>query len=386
MPRHLKIGLLLDSSLDLEDGVQQYVMSVGEWLRSRGHDVHYLVGQTEKRQLPNIHSLSRNFVVKFNGNRINLPLWGQGSKIRALFRQPPFDVMYVQAPFHPLMAQQVILSAPRQTVIVGSFNILPHSKFVAYANKALRLLLRPSLKRIDKMLAVSPAAARYEEWAFGLPATVSPNVFNYTIFHDAQPLPKYEDGVPVILFLGRLVPRKGCHVLLAAVAELKRREKSLKFRVVICGKGPLLAKLQAYARENSLEDTVEFVGFVSDEDKPRYYVSSTITVFPSSGGESFGIVLLEGMAGGKSVVLAGNNPGYRSVMEPQPSLLFDPHDVSALAERLRSLLVDDAQRQQYAAWGASYTKQFDVNVIGRQLEASFMELHEKKSQHLSENK
>src|SRR4051812_17328543 len=92
----LKIGLVLDTSLDLEDGVQQYVMTMGEWLRSQGHDVHYLVGQTEQRQLLNIHSLSRNIVVKFNGNQINLPLSASRKQIRTVVQQEQFDVLYVQ--------------------------------------------------------------------------------------------------------------------------------------------------------------------------------------------------------------------------------------------------------------------------------------------------
>lgn len=42
----MRAGLVLDDTLDTQDGVQQYVLTTGSWLRDQGHDVHYLVGQT----------------------------------------------------------------------------------------------------------------------------------------------------------------------------------------------------------------------------------------------------------------------------------------------------------------------------------------------------
>jgi phosphatidylinositol alpha-mannosyltransferase len=155
--------------------------------------------------------------------------------------------------------------------------------------------------------------------------------------------------------------------LLEAVAELKNQTGLPKFRVLVCGKGPLEPQLRRFTGQHGLSEVVEFVGFVSEADKPRYYASADIAVFPSSGGESFGIVLLEAMAGGRAVVLAGDNPGYRSVMAPRPDLLFDPRDPRALAAKLASYLSDRQQRQQMQIWEADYAKQFDVNVVGAKL-------------------
>lgn len=372
--KNLKIGLLLDTTLDLEDGVQQYVMTMGEWLRGQGHDVHYLVGQTEHRQLPNIHSLSRNVVVRFNGNRINLPIMASRRKIRSLIQHEQFDVLYVQSPYHPFMAQRALLSASPKTVKVGSFNILPYSGFVKAANKLLGFWLRPSLKQLDQMLAVSPAAAQFEESVFGLPAEVSPNVFSYDVFHNAAPFDMYQDDVLTIMFLGRLVPRKGCLVLLKAVRILAQQSDVPPFRVIICGKGPLEAELKRYVTDNGLDGIIEFMGFVSDLDKPRYYASADLTVFPSSGGESFGIVLLEAMANGRTAVLAGDNPGYRSVMTPNPDLLFDPHDSAALAAKMKLFLKDSEKRRGYSVWGGKYSRQFDVPLVGQKLVALFERL------------
>jgi phosphatidylinositol alpha-mannosyltransferase len=374
-----KIGIVLDTSLDPADGVQQYVIAMGEWLRAQGQEVHYLAGETTDRQLPNIHSLARNVNVVFNGNRVSIPLPTSRRKLQRFITESPFDVLYVQTPHHPLMSQRLICAASARTAIVGTFHILPYTLLARVANKLLGYWLRPSLRRFDKMLAVSPAAARFEKWSFGLDAEVLPNVIDFNRFHDAVPFERYADNVPTILFLGRLVPRKGCLTLLQAAKILREADEVPTFRIVICGKGPLEASLRRYATDNKLDDYIEFTGFVTEADKPRYYASADISVFPSSAGESFGIVLLEAMASGRAVVLAGDNPGYASVMEPRPELLFAATEPAVLARKIKTLLDDQAQRAELAAWGESYTRSFDVNVVGQKLLTLFENLYTSKN-------
>lgn len=361
-----KIGFVLDTSLDPNDGVQQYVLSVAEWLSGQGHEVHYLVGQTEQRQLPNIHSLCRNITVTFNGNKTTIPVWASRKKLRAFLNSQQFDVLHLQTPHHPFMAQHIVLEADASTAIIGTFHILPYGNLAKFANKILGYFLRPSLKRFDTMLAVSSSAAVFEKWSFGIDAHVLPDVFDYHRYRLAEPFERYQDDILTILFLGRLVQRKGCLHLLQAIALLDR-EALPKFRVIICGKGELQAELQAFVVRHSLEDIVEFAGFVTEEDKPRYYASADLSIFPSTGGESFGIVLLEAMASGKAAVLAGDNPGYATVMEPRSDLLFDPKDTELLAGHITEYLTDAAKRRSTAEWGKSYTAAFDVNVVAPQL-------------------
>ena len=64
----LKIGLVLDDSLDKPDGVQQYVLILGKWLSSQGHDVHYLVGETKRTDLPKF----ARFKPTFRGSSLRL--------------------------------------------------------------------------------------------------------------------------------------------------------------------------------------------------------------------------------------------------------------------------------------------------------------------------
>jgi phosphatidylinositol alpha-mannosyltransferase len=362
----LKIGFVFDDSLDKSDGVQQYILALGEWMRAEGHDVHYLVGQTTRTDIQGIHSLSRNLNVIFNGNRLSVPLPTSKTKLKKFINDQNFDVLHVQMPFSPFLAGRLISAADvSKTVIIGTFHILSYGQLVTLSTKLLEIWSRRTLKRFNEIVSVSSVAASFAKQTFRIDSTVLPNVIDYQRFASAAPMHKYDDKLN-ILFLGRLVHRKGCQVLLEAINLIKDDTTLPEFRVLICGKGPLANKLQRYSISHGLGSIVEFVGYVSEDDKAGYYKSSDIAVFPSRGGESFGIVLLEAMASG-SAVMAGDNPGYRSVMEDKPELIFDPNDTHSLAEKLRNYLLDDNLRQQVAWWGQDYSINFDIPKVGWQL-------------------
>lgn len=379
----LRVGFVLDDGLDNPDGVQQYILAIGSWLAEQGHEVHYLVGETKRTDIPRAHSMSRNVKVRFNGNSLSIPLPTSRRKLRRFLQREQFDVLHVQVPYSPFMGHRVIMAAAARTAVIGTFHIAPSNRFVTVGNRILGSWLHFSLKRFDAMLSVSEAAADFAAGTFKVDSEISPNVIDYDRFHHAKPLKKYRDEKQLtVLFLGRLVPRKGCMHLLQAVAALIGRDAQHvpAFRVIICGTGPLEHHLKHFVAEHRLDDIVEFVGFVSEEDKPRYYASADVAVFPSNGGESFGIVLLEAMASGKSAIIAGDNSGYRSVLVSRPELLVDPYDIQALSKRLGQYLQDAELREEISRWGANFTKGFDLGTVGQQLLRVYGEaLHKRRS-------
>jgi phosphatidylinositol alpha-mannosyltransferase len=365
----MKIGFVFDDSLDKPDGVQQYILALGGWFRAQGHEVHFLVGETKRTDLENLHSLSRNMHVRFNGNRMSIPLPADKHAIRQLLQQEQFDVLHVQMPYSPFLAAKIIKAAPSKTAVVGTFHIMPQSGVVRLATYGLGMWLRSTLKRFDSVFAVSDAARDFAGKVFKLKeVSVLPNVVDVRRFADAETFAQYDDRMPTIMFLGRLVPRKGCMTLLEAAKILADRE--INFRVVVCGKGELLPELRAYVNVNNLDKYVEFTGFVEETDKPRFVKSADVMVFPSTGGESFGIVLIEAMAAAKPVVLAGDNDGYRSVLQ-RSEQLFRPGDAAELADKLVLFLQDKGTREQAVAWQTGHVQQFDVQAVGAQLLSTY---------------
>jgi len=376
--RSLKVAFVLDDSLDKTDGVQQYVLALGRWLHKEGHEVHYLVGDSRRTDIPNIHSLSKNMHVRFNGNRMSMPLPTRKSAIRQLLQREQFDVLHVQLPYSPWLAHRIIAAASEQTAVIGTFHIMPKSGFVHLASRGLAFWLRRTLKRFDTIFAVSTAAKGFAENVFRLrDVRLLPNVVDVARFQFAKPMAKYRDSIPTIMFLGRLVPRKGCMTLLESVRMLAKKNVG-PFRVVVCGTGPLESELKAFVARHELQKIVEFAGYIDESDKPSYVASADIMVFPSTGGESFGIVLIEAMAGGNSVVLAGDNEGYRSVMSERPELLFAPHDTQQLANLMEKFMLDDSARDEVVAWQRSHVRQFDIPVVGEQLLEAYNLVHKNK--------
>jgi phosphatidyl-myo-inositol alpha-mannosyltransferase len=364
---NMKIGLVVDDTLDKPDGVQQYVLGLGNWLDRQGHEVHYICGQTQRTDLANVHSISRNVSVKFNGNRMSTPLPASKKIIQQLLQDLQLDIIHVQSPHSPFMAQRVIMAAPQQTPVVATFHILPHSRSVVWGTQLLAWLLRPSLRRIDTMFAVSESAQQFVRQTFKLEAPVVPNHVNLGQFDAAKGFERFADKLTIV-YLNRLVPRKGAMHLVEAICYIRDNKLYQEpYQVVICGKGEETPKLQRYISEHNLEDLITLEGFVSEADKPRYLASSDLAVYPSTGGESFGIVLLEGMAASKGVVLAGNNPGYACVMQPHPEQLVEPKDTAAFASKLVHYLSDSTAREAARQWQRQDVKQYDVNIVGGKL-------------------
>lgn len=379
MKTQLKIGFVLDDSLDTPDGVQQYVLALGSWLTRQGHEVHYLVGETSRTDIPNVHSLSRNLKVKFNGNNMSTPLPVRPFKLKRFLASEQFDVLHIQMPYSPFLAHRIILAVPKRTAVVGTFHIMPHTQTEFRANWLLGQALRRSLKRFDTCFAVSEAAQAFMLQTFHVRSEILPNVVDRTRFARATVRPEYDDQKMTVMFLGRLVPRKGCATLLEATRILKQKTNLPPFRVVVCGKGPLDAELKQYVADELLNDLVEFTGFVSEANKPSYMKSADIMTFPSLGGESFGIVLIEAMAAEHPVVLAADNLGYHSVLGPKSDQLFQPGDPYELAKKISEYLRDTAERDKALQWQKGYVKQFDVAVVGGALVETYQRLLQEKS-------
>ncbi|HSX16042.1 MAG TPA: glycosyltransferase family 4 protein [Candidatus Saccharimonadales bacterium] len=360
----MKIGLVLDDTLDTPDGVQQYVLRVGSWLAAHGHDVHYLVGHTTRRDVQNVHSLSRNLRVKFNGNRMSMPLPASPRRLKAFLAQQHFDILHVQVPYSPFLAGRLLRLAPAGTKVVGTFHVLPFGRVERLANRLLAAINRRTARRFSGMVAASPAAAAFAEAYYGFKTTVIPHPFSYKTFAVRAAIPT---GQVTILYLGRLVERKGALWLLKAVAELHRQKRlPADARVVIGGKGPLLPKLQAYVHSQGLSKQVTFTGFVAEADKPAFLAQADIGVFPSISGESFGISIIEALAAVRGVVLAGNNPGYRAAMQLDDQLV-DPKDTTTFANTLAYWLHMPKERVAAAKRQRQVAQQYDETAVCTQL-------------------
>ena len=365
----LTIGFVFDDTLDALDGVQQHIITIGTELVRRGHDVHYLVGETHHSPVPQTVSLARNVMVSFNGNRMRIPLPVRKREIRAALAHNNYDILHIQAPYSPLFGGRVLECAPQSTGVVATYHIAPIDRRARYGGRALGLVNAHSHRRAGEVIAVSQVAAQYAQFTAHTHGTIIANPVNVEKFATAAHRATRDAAHPHIVFLGRLVPRKGAQLLLEALDYGERHGMFPMpgLHVTIAGEGPLMD--DCVQRAARLRTPVQFVGTV-DEGKADLLASADVAVFPAIGGETFGIVLPEAIASGAGVTLAGDNPGYRWTMRGDEDALFSvgPDHARVLAERIERALTDAPWARRLHAREEALLDRYNVQAVTDEVE------------------
>lgn len=262
-----------------------------------------------------------------------------------------FDIIHHHEPLVPLLSAQILdrKACPQ----VATFHAFGGFSFGYWA---FRPVAQRYMNKLDGRIAVSSAARHFISRYFPGEYEIIPNGVDVDFFSGAKPFPEYRDGKTNILFVGRVEPRKGALYLLRAYAQLKRSHPDV--RLIVVGRGPELNDLRTFVREKSVTDVL-FAGRSSETDKARFYKTADIFCAPSTGQESFGIVLLEAMAAGTAAV-ASDIHGYKKVIQRNLSgLLVEPKDVDALCSALERLVTQPALRQRLGEAGSIRAREFD---------------------------
>lgn len=358
----LRVGIVYDDAIDRHGGVPLYVTTLGGALARRGHHVEYLVGDSAVAEIGGapVHSLARNIGVRFNGNALSMPVWSRGWELDRVLEAGHFDVLHVQVPYSPLMAGRLLTRADPRCAVVGTYHVASDRLAPRVGARLLRAMKVRSTPRFDQIVSVSRVAAEFARVCSGMEAErIVPNMLDLRAI--PLRLSRAQGARADIVFVGRLVPRKGVRQLIEAFALLDRTSER-PARLVVIGDGPLRGRLQRRARAHGLSDRVVFLGDVDDRRKFAALSQAEIACFPSLFGESFGLVILEALAAGAGAVVAGCNPGYRELLG-EGEALVEPRDTVAFAAKLRLLLEDEEARRQLGARQRRLLAAFDSEAV-----------------------
>ena len=274
-------------------------------------------------------------------------------------RDEAFDVVHLHEPLAPGPCTTALLTKPAP--LIGTFHMAGRSLSYELMPRVVRYLAG----RLDDRVAVSEDARRMAGENLGGEYDLTFNGVEVRRYDDS---PTHPTEGPTILFVGRHEERKGLRVLLDAVNLLPS-----DLRVWIAGDGPQTEDLRAtFAGDPRLE----WLGAITEAEKIARLRGADVFCAPSLRGESFGVVLLEGMAAGTPVV-ASDIPGYsNAARRGSDAALFTAGDHEALARALREVLRDETRRAALIASGRERAEEFSM--------ARLADLYVKRYEHMLE--
>jgi len=352
----MRIGMVCPYSFDVPGGVQSHILQLAEVMRERGHHVSVLAPSSPHVKLPDyVVSGGKAVPIPYNGSVARLRFGPATHRmVKKWLAAGDFDVLHLHEPNAPSLSLLALMIA--EGPIVATFHT---STTKSLGLSMFQGILRPWNEKIMGRIAVSDLARRWQIEALGSDAVQIPNGVDVASYACAPLLPGYPRPGRTVLFLGRFdEPRKGMAVLLAALPALVERFADIEMLIV--GRGD---EDELHEQAGHLAGHLRFLGQVDDATKASALRSADVYCAPNTGGESFGIVLVEAMAAGTPVV-ASNLDAFRRVLEDGAAGLLVPiEDPGALAEALVVVLTDDALRAGYVAAASEAVRQYDWQVV-----------------------
>ncbi|KOG87952.1 GDP-mannose-dependent alpha-(1-2)-phosphatidylinositol mannosyltransferase [Streptomyces varsoviensis] len=344
----MRIGIVCPYSWDVPGGVQFHIRDLAEHLIRLGHEVSVLAPADDETPLPPyVVSAGRAVPVPYNGSvaRLNFGFLS-AARVRRWLHDGAFDVIHIHEPGTPSVGLLACWAA--QGPIVATFHTSnPRSRFMIAAYP----ILQPALEKISARIAVSEYARRTLVEHLGGDAVVIPNGVDVGFFADAEPKAEWQGSTIGV----RALPK-----ILAECPEA---------RLLVAGRGDEEEAVASLPEE--MRGRVEFLGMVSDEDKARLLRSVDVYVAPNTGGESFGIILVEAMSAGAPVLASDLDAFVQVLDQGTAGELFANEDADALAAAAIRLLGDPKRRTELSEHGSRHVRRFDWSTVGAEILAVY---------------
>lgn len=354
-----RIGIVCPYGWDTPGGVQSHVGDLAEYLIRQGHYVSVLAPAIDEENLPDyVTSAGRPISIPYNG-AVARVLFGPiaFARVRQWITNGSFDVLHLHEPAIPSIS--LLACWATEGPMVGTFHAAAKRQKVTFA---VAPILEPVIEKLTARIAVSEAARETLTEHLETDAIVVPNGIYADRYRDGSIDQRWTGNT--IGFIGRFEEkRKGLDILAAALPAVITRYPDVK--VFIAGPGDSEAALKEI--DPSLHSRFTFLGRISEEEKANFLASVALYIAPNTGGESFGIILAEALAGGASVV-ASDIPAFDSLLgHGQYGTLFESENSADLSEKIIDLLGDEGKRRAIAQRGKLYAQEFAWDVVAEKI-------------------
>ena len=359
LSRSLKIGIVCPYSWDTPGGVQNHIRDLAEFLIESGHDVSVLAPVIDESNLPEyVVNAGKPISIPYNG-AVARVLFGPVAfaRVRQWISQGDFDLLHLHEPAIPSISLLACWAADGP--MVGTFHAAAKRQKIIFA---IGPILEPAIEKLSARIAVSEAARLTLTDHLDTDAVIIPNGIYANRYADGKTIEKWSGNT--IGFIGRFEePRKGLSVLVDALPVISRFAPDVK--IFVAGPGDPAEVIEGI--DPQLRQRFEFLGKITESEKADFMSSVAVYVAPNTGGESFGIILAEALAGGACVV-ASDIPAFDDLLgHGEFGALFESESSTELAKVVIDLLRDQTKRKELSARGKERAKMFDWTVVAQQI-------------------
>jgi phosphatidylinositol alpha-mannosyltransferase len=359
LSRSLKIGIVCPYSWDTPGGVQNHIRDLAEFLIESGHDVSVLAPVIDESNLPEyVVNAGKPISIPYNG-AVARVLFGPVAfaRVRQWISQGEFDLLHLHEPAIPSISLLACWAADGP--MVGTFHAAAKRQKIIFA---IGPILEPAIEKLSARIAVSEAARLTLTDHLDTDAVIIPNGIYANRYTDGKTIEKWSGNT--IGFIGRFEePRKGLSVLVDALPVISRFAPDVK--IFVAGPGDPAEVIEGI--DPQLRQRFEFLGKITESEKADFMSSVAVYVAPNTGGESFGIILAEALAGGACVV-ASDIPAFDDLLgHGEFGALFESESSTELAKVVIDLLRDETKRKELSARGKERSKKFDWTVVAQQI-------------------
>jgi phosphatidylinositol alpha-mannosyltransferase len=354
-----RIGIVCPYGWDTPGGVQAHVADLAQYLISQGHYVSVLAPTLSDENLPDyLVSAGKPISIPYNGAVARI-LFGPiaFARVRQWISNGEFDLLHLHEPAIPSIGFLACVAA--EGPMVGTFHASAKRQRVIFA---IGPILEPVIEKLTARIAVSEAARATLTEHLETDAVVVPNGIYASRLASGVLRPEWSHNT--IGFIGRFEePRKGLQLLVEALPQIISAVPDV--RVLVAGPGDSEEFLKDVPPH--LARRFEFLGRISEEEKADFLHSVSLYVAPNTGGESFGIILAEALAGGAAVV-ASDIPAFQALLgDGQYGSLFTSEDSASLAATVVDLLQDEERRNELRIYGKAHAQSFDWDVVAQRI-------------------
>jgi phosphatidyl-myo-inositol alpha-mannosyltransferase len=369
----MKIALVSPYDFAMPGGVVSHISCLEQQFTRMGHEVKIIAPASKA-----IYTIGDRFIrigtprsIPVSGSvaRITLSLRNEG-QIKEVFERENFDICHLHEPLMPTLCTTVLRL--KKCPMVGTFHASGGKPWYTMFSPIMKWYLDRWFRKLDGRIAVSDVAWRYVNTYFPADYDIIANGVDTIHFNEkVQPFDNFLDGKTNILFVGRLEKRKGFDYLLEAYRQIKNEFPET--RLIQVGPGVLYRrKYERRIDKLNIKD-VNFCGYSTYSNLPRYYKTADIVCFPSTGRESQGIVLLEAMSLGKPII-ASNIEGYNSVFtDGVEGIAVPPKNAHKIAEALNRFIKDKQLCEQMGSRGKPRAAQYEWSLIAQKLISFYTE-------------